>query len=81
VEELDGGGVEARGIAEVGERHERARQLRRPIDALGRVDADPEPGDQRVELTRWERAEDLDETTRAFLRLRWPFTSFWSSVG
>ncbi len=62
VKQLDARGREARRIARLGERHEETRDLRRGVEALGRIDPDAEPRDERVQLGRRKRTEDIDES-------------------
>ena len=64
VEQLAARGREPRGVAHVGETHQRARRLRRGVDALARVDPDPHAGDERVQLGLRERAQDDVEPPR-----------------
>ena len=56
--------AEPRGVAQLGQRDQGARDLRGHVDALGRVDADAEARDEPVELTLRQRPQDVGQTVR-----------------
>ena len=61
MEELHGGLRQARGIAHVRERRQRARDLLRRVEALGRIDAHAQSRDERRDLTFGQSLQDVDE--------------------
>jgi len=64
MEKLHARSGKARRITRLRERHERPRHLRRGIEPLRGVDANPESRDERVELCGRERLEDVHESNR-----------------
>ena len=61
VQELDARCGQAARIAEIRKLNERARDLRRYIQTFCRVDAHPEPRDQRVQLGLWQCPQNVGQ--------------------
>ena len=61
MEQLHARRRQARRIAQLGQGHESPGDLRRSVETLGRVDPHSQPGDERIQLARRERAKDVDE--------------------
>jgi len=66
VNQLDARRVHARRVAQLGERDERAGDLRGHVDPLGRVDPDGQPLDEPVQLTLRQSAQNVREPVVRF---------------